>query len=124
MKHLRLLAPALSLFLTTLVVVQAFDLVPCADEAEAASHDGGFHVHGTVEPGAHPTPAPGADHDEGVPHEESPGLADCLCHVTFTRTEHLPSVSGAPAAPSAAFAHYLAHVESAEPLPIDHVPLA
>jgi hypothetical protein len=124
MMLLRQFAPALALSLAALVVVQALDLVPCADEAEAASSDGGFHVDGMGGPGAHPTPVPGAGHDEGAPHEESPGLADCLCHVSFTRTERLPDVAGAPAAPPLPYVAYLERMASVAVKPLDHVPLA
>jgi hypothetical protein len=122
MKLLRQLAPALSLFLAALVAVQTLDLVACADEATGAHGD--FHVDGAVAPGAHPTPSPGADHEDGVPHEEGPGLADCLCHVTFTRTDGGTEVGSAPAAPPLPFATYLVHLVSAEVRPLDHVPLA
>jgi hypothetical protein len=124
MPLLRRLAPLLSALLVALVAVQSLDLVACADEAEAAESDGGFHVDGIGATGSHPTPVPGADHDDGAPHEEHSGLADCLCHVTFTRTESLPDVASAPAAPPLPYVTYRMHLDSAEVGPLDHVPLA
>lgn len=122
MKPFRRLASLLSLVLMALIVVQTTDLVRCADEAEGVSHEGGYHVDGVVVAGAHP--ALGGDHDDRAPHEEAPGMADCLCHVTFTPTEVVPEVASAPAAPPIPFAPYLAHVASVEVRPLDHVPLA
>jgi hypothetical protein len=123
MTPLRRLAPLLSALLVALVAVQTLDLVACADEAAAADHSGGYHVDGATAAGAHPSPAPGGDHDEGTPHEEAPGMGDCLCHVVFTRTEHLPEVDAAPAAAPGAYAAYLRHLVSADAKPLDHVPL-
>jgi len=124
MTLLRRLAPFVSTLLVALVAVQTTDLVACADEAAAATHADGYHVDGAPMAGAHPAPAPGGDHDEGAPHEESPGMADCLCHVVFTRTERLPEVASAPAAEPAAYAAYVTPRGSAHAKPLDHVPLA
>lgn len=121
MTHVRRLAPLLSLVLATLIGVQTTDLLACADEAAGPDRT---HVDGQAAATAHPTPAPGADHDDGVPHEETPGAADCLCHVVFTPTGHLPEVASAPVAPPPAYAPYRAYPVSAEPRPLDHVPLA
>jgi hypothetical protein len=123
MTPLRRLAPFLSALLVALVAVQTLDLVACADEAAAEGNAGGYHVDGATTAGAHPSPAPGGDHDEGTPHEESPGMGDCLCHVVFTRTEHLPAVASAPAAEPAAYAPFLAQLGSVHAKPLDHVPL-
>lgn len=109
--------------LAALVAVQALDLVPCADEAEAASHADGSHVDGAVAAGAHPTPAPGAEHDGTRPHEDGAGLADCLCHVVWTRTECGPEVASAPVAPPMPYAPYLMHLGSVYAKPLDHIPL-
>lgn len=124
MKPFRRLAPLLSLALAALVVVQAFDLVACADEAEAAASGGDYHVDGSNGPGAHPSPVPGPEHEEGTPHEDGPGLADCLCHVTFTRTETVPEVAVAPVMPPLPFTPHVEHPASVAVKPLDHVPLA
>jgi hypothetical protein len=123
MKRFRSYVPALSLLLAALVAVQALDLVPCADEAEAARSGGDFHVDGVGAAGVHPAPVPGDDHGD-APHEDAPGLADCLCHVTFTRTETVPEVASAPVAPPLPYVPYRMHLESVTVGPLDHVPLA
>ena len=123
MRLFRRLVPLFSALLVALVAVQALDLVACADEAQAASATGGFHVDEAVGAGAHPTPAPGADHGDGGGHEEMPGLSDCFCHVVFTRTDHVPEVASAQAATPLPYAPYEAHPTSAAAPPLDHVPL-
>lgn len=122
MAAFRRFVPVVAVLLAALVAVQTTDLIACADEATAASRTGGYHVDGMSAAG-HPSPVPGSDHDDGAPHEEAPGLADCLCHVTFTPTGHLPEVASAPAADPTPFAPYAAHLVSVEAKPLDHVPL-
>lgn len=122
MTLLRRLAPALSTLLVALVAVQTLDLVACADEAEAAGHAGGSHVDGVAAAGAHPLPAPGADHDEGAPHGEPLGMVDCLCHVVFVSTAVAPML-GPPAEVAFAFAAYRGAGAEGEVPPPGHVPL-
>jgi len=124
MTTFRRIAPLLSMLLVALVVVQTTDLVACADEAAAATHVDGYHVDGAVPAGAHPTPSPGGNHDEGRTHEEAPGMADCLCHVVFAPTGFVPAVASSPAAEPAAYAGHLTLHGSAHAKPLDHVPLA
>ena len=99
MAVLRLFASVFAVTLAVLVTVQTLDLVACADEMEQSA-DG--HT----------------DHGEGTT------LADCLCHVTFTRTETLPAVAAAPATPPPAYAPFVARPTSGDGLPVEHVPLA
>lgn len=111
MSAFRRFAPFVTALLVALVAVQTLDVVPCADEGTAVPHTDGA-----------PTGHDGED--DGGPHEKGSGLADCLCHVVFTRTEHLPEVAGASARPPAPFATLVAHPTSVPPAPLDHVPLA
>ncbi len=97
MALLRRFVSVFAVALAVLVTVQTLDLVACADETEQAGH---------------------TDHGEGTT------LADCLCHVTFTRTEALPAVAAAPATPPPAYAPFVARPTSGDGLPVEHVPLA
>jgi hypothetical protein len=112
MTLLRRIAAPVAALLIALVGVQTLDLLACADESAASESSGGFHVDAAVAAGAHPSPSPGERHNQNRPHEdEGPAMADCLCHVVYTPTGHLPGVEAAAAAASA----------TAKPL--DHVPL-
>lgn len=97
MALLRRFVSVFAVALAVLVTVQTLDLVACADETEQAGH---------------------ADHGEGGT------MADCLCHVTFTRTETLPAVAAAPAAPPPVYAPFVTRPASADGRPVEHVPLA
>ncbi len=63
--------------LTSVVLVQSVDLIWCADEVL----DGGV-----VESSMAASSMPTASH----PTSE---IADCLCHVIFTPTTHLPTIA-------------------------------
>lgn len=73
MMSLHRLVSSIVLLLVALVVVQRLDVVPCADEATAFTQD---------KDGAH---AP-ISQDEGSGH-------DCLCHVSFVRTDVPPTLA-------------------------------
>lgn|GEM_PF-4630162 len=96
---LRRFVSVFAVALAVLVTVQTLDLVACADETEQSA-DG--HT----------------DHGEGTT------LADCLCHVTFTRTEMLPAVAAAPATPPPPYAPFVTRPTSTDGEAVEHVPLA
>ncbi len=79
-----------------LVAVQALDVLPCADEmGQDAGHSDA------------PTPMP-----------------DCLCHVSFTRTEVVPTVADAPVVMAGRLEVPVARPPTMADEPVDHVPLA
>lgn len=96
MSVFRRLAVVCALALAVLVAVQALDVLPCADEM-----------------------------DQSAGHSEAPTAApDCLCHVSFTRTETLPTVADAPVAVAERREEPTVRPPSVDGLPVDHVPLA
>ena len=97
MRHIRLLVSALAVVLTVLVAVQTLHVLPCADEA--GQSDVGHTDDGTT-------------------------MADCLCHVTFTRVDALPRVAAAPASPPRTYAPFVAQPASGGGAAVEHVPLA
>ena len=121
MKTLRHYVPAFAALLVVLIAVQATDLVACADEAQAAQHEGGTHVDAGNQ-GAHSAPLPGTEHnDSGGDHESPP---DCLCHVVFAPLAASPVVGARPAPEPFDFATVVAAPLEVEPLGLEHVPLA
>ena len=97
---LRRLASVFAVALAVLVTIQTLDLVPCADETEQS----GTTSHSDTDGGG--------------------SLADCLCHVTFTRVDAFPVVAAAPVAPPPAYAPFVAQLASADGPTVEHVPLA
>lgn len=96
-RQLRLLVSTLSVVLTVLVAVQTLDVLPCADEV--GQSDAG-HIDGSTT------------------------MADCLCHVTFTRVDALPALAAAPVAPPPVYAPFVVQPASADGPTVEHVPLA
>ena len=80
-----------------LVAVQTLDVLPCADEV--GQSNAGHSEDGTT-------------------------VADCLCHVTFTRVDAIPAVAAAPTAPPTAYAPFEGRLDSAHGPTVEHVPLA
>ena len=93
----RLFASTFALALTVLVTVQTFDVVPCADEAEASG---------------------GVGHSERDPGES---LADCLCHISFVPTVAAPTVPVPVEASRSRFAPVLGRHPSG-PADVPHPP--
>jgi hypothetical protein len=124
MTLLRRIAAPVATLLIALVCVQTLDLLACADESAALESSGGFHVDAAVTAGAHPSLSPGEGHDEHRPHEDdAPAMPDCLCHVVYTPTGHLPGVEAVIEAETAQYAAYVGRPSSANAKPLDHVPL-
>lgn len=108
----RRLAPAVVFLLLALVAVQVVDLVVSTDETRAAEQAGTAHV-------------PGSGWGSGQSEPRSVlGLTDSLFQVFWTRTDHVPEVASAPAAPPPAYAPYAERPTTADGPPVDHVPLA
>ncbi len=96
MSTFRRLSAAVALALAVLVAVQALDVLPCADEmGQDASH---------------------SDAPKTTP--------DCLCHISFTRTEMLPTVADAPVMRAERLEEPTARPPSVAGRPVEHVPLA
>lgn len=100
MTALRRIASVFAVALAVLVAVQTLDVVPCADEAEQVGTTG------------HSDPEGGGS------------LADCLCHVTFTRVDAFPDVAAAPTVPPPVYAPFEGRLDSAHGPTLEHVPLA
>lgn len=91
----RRLAAVCALALAVLVAVQALDVLPCADEM---GQDAG--------------------------HSDAPRTTpDCLCHVSFTRTETVPTVADAPVVMAERLDVPAVRPPSVAGEPVDHVPL-
>lgn len=97
MRRVRLLVSSLAVVLTVLVAVQTLDVLPCADEV--GQSDSGHSGSGTT-------------------------MADCLCHVTFTRVDAFPAVAEAPVVLPPAYAPFEGRLDSAYGPTVEHVPLA
>lgn len=122
MTAFRRFAPIVAILLAALVAVQTTDIIACADEATPVGRTDGYHVDGKSAVGAHPSPVPGDDHDDGAPHEETPGIADCLCHVIFVPMT-MPTEIGVPAAMDFDYPGYLASSQEGNVRPPGPVPI-
>lgn len=96
MSRFHRLAAVCALSLAVLVAVQALDVLPCADEM---GQDAG--------------------------HSDAPKTTpDCLCHVSFTRTEVVPTVADAMVVMAERLEAPSVRPPSVADEPVDHVPLA